>query len=326
MQANKVLEVRDLDTAFRLNKQEFSVLHGLSFDVYENETLCVVGESGCGKSVMLLSLMKLLPENGRVKQGSVKLNGLELTKLSDREMNSVRGRQIGMIFQEPMTCLNPLLTIGRQMTEGLKLHLKLSHKEAEATAIDYLNRVGVSNPEQRLLQYPFQLSGGLRQRVMIAMALSLNPRLLIADEPTTALDVTIQKQVLLLLNRLKQTMKAGILFITHDLGVVAEIADRVIVLYAGHKVEEGSARQIFDAPSHPYTRGLMAAVPNMQKDSFELLPIPGTLPGIAQDIKGCSFHPRCKQALPICQTERPKLTCVSQGHLAACHLISGGAV
>lgn len=323
MNADKVLEVKNLETAFRLNKQEFSVLHGLSFDVHKQETLCVVGESGCGKSVMTLSLTHLLPENGRVKHGSVKLGGVELAKLSEKEMKKVRGKEIGMIFQEPMTCLNPLLTIGRQMTEGLQLHLNMSNAQARATAVDYLTRVGVSNPQQRLEQYPFQLSGGLRQRVMIAMALSLNPSLLIADEPTTALDVTIQKQVLLLLNRLKSTMNAGILFITHDLGVVAEIADRVIVLYAGYKVEEGSAKQIFNKPSHPYTQGLMAAVPNMKADSFELKPIPGTLPNITQDIKGCSFHPRCSRAMEICREIKPELVELEPGHSAACHLVKG---
>ncbi|HHT07154.1 MAG: ABC transporter ATP-binding protein [Christensenellales bacterium] len=324
MPQTKVLQVNNLVTAFRINKQEYPVLNGISFDVAQNETLCVVGESGCGKSVMTLSVMQLLPANGSVKSGSIKLDGQELLGLRENEMGQIRGNKMGMIFQEPMTCLNPLLTIGYQMTEGLRRHDKgLSKKEAEAAALSYLNQVGVSNPEARLRQYPFQLSGGLRQRVMIAMMMSMRPRLLIADEPTTALDVTIQKQVLLLLAKLKRTMNAGILFITHDLGVVAEIADRVIVLYAGRKVEEGTVRQIFENPQHPYTRGLMAAVPNIAEDTFEIRPIPGSLPNIMEPVGGCSFHPRCKEAIARCKSVIPPLIETSPGHMAACHLVGG---
>lgn len=315
-----VLEVKDLRTSFRLHKQDYEVLHGVSFEVARHETLCVVGESGCGKSVMTLSVMGLLPENATVSAQSIRLDGQELRGLNERQMNNVRGRRMGMIFQEPMTCLNPLLSIGKQMREGLMLHLGLSRREAEHAAVAMLNKVGVSNPEERLKQYPFQLSGGLRQRVMIAMALSLNPILLIADEPTTALDVTIQKQVLLLLKQLKQSMDAGVLFVTHDLGVVAEIADRVIVLYAGVKVEEGPVRAIFENPGHPYTRGLMAAVPNIKSDSYAPTPIPGAPPNIAQDIPGCRFHPRCARAADICKKEAPLLHTLGPGHLAACHL------
>jgi len=254
-----------------------------------------------------------------VQARSIRLDGQELTGLSPRQMNKVRGRKMGMIFQEPMTCLNPLLTIGRQMTEGLKLHLGLKRREAEKAALETLKKVGVSNPEERLRQYPFQLSGGLRQRVMIAMVLSLNPRLLIADEPTTALDVTIQKQVLLLLRQLKHQLDAGVLFITHDLGVVAEIADRVIVLYAGVKVEEGAVRRIFERPAHPYTIGLMAAVPNIKSEGYTLAPIPGTPPNIAQQITGCRFHPRCGRATDICREQAPALRELAPGHSAACH-------
>ena len=247
----KVLEVKDLVTTFRIGKKEYEVLRGVSFDIEENETLCMVGESGCGKSVTTLSIMDLLPNNGRVVSGSIKLNGQELTTLSPKERNALRGKQMGMIFQEPMTALNPLLTIGRQMTEGLRLHLGMSREEAYETAVSYLEKVGIANPGDRMKQYPFQLSGGLRQRVMIAMVMAAQPSLLIADEPTTALDVTIQKQVLVLLNRLKKDVSTGILFITHDLGVVAEIADRVIILYSGRKVEEGSIEAIFSRPLHP---------------------------------------------------------------------------
>ncbi|HPY94039.1 MAG TPA: ABC transporter ATP-binding protein [Clostridia bacterium] len=319
MPADLVLEVRDLKTSFQLHKQDYPVLHGVSFEVARHETLCVVGESGCGKSVMTLSIMGLLPENATVQARSIRLDGQELTGLSPRQMNKVRGRKMGMIFQEPMTCLNPLLTIGRQMTEGLKLHLGLKRREAEKAALETLKKVGVSNPEERLRQYPFQLSGGLRQRVMIAMVLSLNPRLLIADEPTTALDVTIQKQVLLLLRQLKHQLDAGVLFITHDLGVVAEIADRVIVLYAGVKVEEGAVRRIFERPAHPYTIGLMAAVPNIKSEGYTLAPIPGTPPNIAQQITGCRFHPRCGRATDICREQAPALRELAPGHSAACH-------
>ena len=299
----KVLEVKDLVTTFRIGKKEYEVLRGVSFDIEENETLCMVGESGCGKSVTTLSIMDLLPNNGRVVSGSIKLNGQELTTLSPKERNALRGKQMGMIFQEPMTALNPLLTIGRQMTEGLRLHLGMSREEAYETAVSYLEKVGIANPGDRMKQYPFQLSGGLRQRVMIAMVMAAQPSLLIADEPTTALDVTIQKQVLVLLNRLKKDVSTGILFITHDLGVVAEIADRVIILYSGRKVEEGSIEAIFSRPLHPYTVGLMKAVPNVDVDDFDIQPIPGTFPNITEEIGGCRFHPRCPYATDRCRTE-----------------------
>ena len=262
----KVLEVNNLVATFTINKKEYEVLRDISFSINKNETLCVVGESGCGKSVTTLCIMDLLPNNGRVVSGSISLNGTDLTKLSKKERNSYRGKKMGMIFQEPMTALNPLLTIGYQLCENIMLHRGLDKKEAKKLAIEYLEKVGIAQAESRLKQYPFQLSGGLRQRVLIAMVLSAQPDLLIADEPTTALDVTIQKQVLTLLNDLKKEMSAGILFITHDLGVVAEIADRVIVLYSGRKVEEGSVAQIFKNPKHPYTIGLMNAVPNVDLD------------------------------------------------------------
>ncbi len=271
----KVLEVKDLVTTFRIDKKEYEVIRGISFDIEENETVCMVGESGCGKSVTTLAVMDLLPGNGRIVSGSIKLAGQELTTMSPKERNALRGRQMGMIFQEPMTALNPLLTIGRQMTEGLMLHLGMSKQEAHAAAVSYLEKVGIANPEDRMRQYPFQLSGGLRQRVMIAMVMAVRPSLLIADEPTTALDVTIQKQVLVLLNKLKKDVSTGILFITHDLGVVAEIADRVIILYSGRKVEEGPIHNIFARPLHPYTIGLMKAVPNVDEDDFDIQPIPG---------------------------------------------------
>ncbi len=282
----------------------------------------MVGESGCGKSVTTLSIMDLLPNNGRVVSGSIKLNGQELTTLSPKERNALRGKQMGMIFQEPMTALNPLLTIGRQMTEGLRLHLGMSREEAYETAVSYLEKVGIANPGDRMKQYPFQLSGGLRQRVMIAMVMAAQPSLLIADEPTTALDVTIQKQVLVLLNKLKKDVSTGVLFITHDLGVVAEIADRVVILYSGRKVEEGSIGAIFSKPLHPYTIGLMRAVPNVDEDSFDIQPIPGTFPNITEEIGGCRFHPRCPYATDRCRAEVPAELEVEPGHLVCCHKVA----
>ena len=317
----KVLEVKDLVTTFRIDKKEYEVLRGVSFDLNENETLCMVGESGCGKSVTTLSVMGLLPNNGRIVSGSIKLNGQELTTMSPKELNTLRGKQMGMIFQEPMTALNPLLTPGRQMTESHMLHKGMSKKEATETAISYLEKVGIANPEERLKQYPFQLSGGLRQRIMIAMVMSVQPSLLIADEPTTALDVTIQKQVLVLLNKLKKDVSTGVLFITHDLSVVAEIADRVIVLYSGRKFEEGTIEQIFAKPQHPYTVGLMNAVPNVDLDEFDIQPIPGTFPNITEDIGGCRFHPRCPYATERCRKEVPAELETEPGHFVYCHKV-----
>lgn len=320
---DNVLEVKNLTATFRIRKQEYEVLHDISFSVKRNETLCVVGESGCGKSVTTLCIMQLLPSNGRIVNGEINLDGTDLTKLSKKEMVKQRGRKVGMIFQEPMTSLNPLLTIGFQMREMIMLHRGVDKAEADRLAVEYLSKVGIANPESRLKQYTFELSGGLRQRVMIAMMLSAQPSLLIADEPTTALDVTIQKQVLKLLNELKQDMNAGVLFITHDLGVVAEIADRIVVLYAGRKVEEGSAVQILKNPKHPYTQGLIRAVPDVDADEYDLQPIPGTFPNITEEIPGCRFNPRCPYAdtCAKCTSDAPEMIEVEPGHFAACHLI-----
>ena len=322
---DKVLEVNNLHATFKINKKEYEVLHDISFSINRNETVCVVVESGCGKSVTTLCIMQLLPNNGKIKSGSIKLNGKELTSLNKKEIREYRGKKMGMIFQEPMTALNPLLTIGYQMRESIMLHRHVSKQEANKIAIDYLNKVGIAKPESRLKQYPFQLSGGLRQRILIAMVLSVKPDLVIADEPTTALDVTIQKQVLVLLNQLKSEINAGVLFITHDLGVVAEIADRVVVLYAGRKVEEGTTSQIFNNPKHPYTIGLMNAVPNVDYDDFKIQPIPGTFPNITEEIQGCRFNPRCPFAKDCnnCCEKAPKMIEIEPGHFVACHLVSG---
>lgn len=326
MEKEKVLEVKNLHAVFKIQKKEYEVLHDISFDVNRNETVCIVGESGCGKSVTTLCVMDLLPNNGRVTSGQIILTGTDLRGLSSNEIRKFRGKKMGMIFQEPMTALNPLLTIGYQLRENIMLHRGADKKKANEMAVEYLSKVGIANPEQRLKQYPFELSGGLRQRVLIAMVLSAQPDLLIADEPTTALDVTIQKQVLTLLNDLKKDMDAGIMFITHDLGVVAEIADKVVVLYAGRKVEEGSVAQIFSNAKHPYTIGLMRAIPDVDKEDFVIEPIPGIFPNITEDIPGCRFNPRCSRAdeCPLCKKEAPELIEVEKGHFVACHLVKEG--
>ena len=320
MENEKVLDIRGLHAVFSIQKKEYEVLHDISFSIHRNETVCVVGESGCGKSVTTLAVMGLMAKNGRVSAGTIEVDGVDLTKLPAKEVRKFRGKKMGMIFQEPMTALNPLLTIGYQMRENLMLHQGLNKEEANKKAVEYLTKVGIANPESRLKQYPFQLSGGLRQRVMIAMVLSARPDLLIANEPTTALDVTIQKQVLTLINDLKKDMNAGILFITHDLGVVAEIADRIVVLYAGRKVEEGTTEQIFKNPLHPYTRGLMKAVPDVDADEYEISPIPGTFPNITEEIKGCRFNPRCQCTCAKCFESAPEMIEVEPGHFVACHL------
>jgi oligopeptide transport system ATP-binding protein len=320
-----LLQVKDLQTLFRVGKREYPVLHKLSFHVKKRETVCMVGESGCGKSVTTLALMGLLPNNGKVAGGSIRLDGQELTALSRRDWGALRGKKMGMVFQEPMTALNPLLTVGRQLTEGLRLHRGMDKAAALRYAMECLETVGISNPGERMRQFPFQMSGGLRQRVMIAMVLAVEPKLFIADEPTTALDVTIQKQVLVLLNRLKKNMEAGILFITHDLGVVAEIADRVVVLYAGYKVEEGPVREVFQNPRHPYTRGLLSCVPNIDDDNAVIRAIPGALPNITEDIPGCRFHPRCQSAMDRCRKDLPEeLPCGTPGHFVSCFLQKEG--
>jgi oligopeptide/dipeptide ABC transporter ATP-binding protein len=271
--------------------------------------------------------MDLLPNNGKVIGGSIRLAGEELTGLSRQERRALRGKQMGMVFQEPMTALNPLLTVGRQLTEGLCLHRGMDLKTATEYAAQCLDKVGIADPGERMRQYPFQMSGGMRQRIMIAMVLAVEPKLFIADEPTTALDVTIQKQVLVLLNRLKKNMEAGILFITHNLGVVAEIADRVIVLYSGYKVEEGPVKEIFKNPRHPYTRGLLSCVPNVDAQEIDLRPIPGIMPNITEKIPGCRFHPRCFRAKPECRSDVPaEQACGAAGHFVSCFSpIEGGS-
>lgn len=318
--AETLLEVKNLVTTFRTAEGSLQAVRDVSFHVDKGETLCIVGESGCGKSITSLSVMRLLPSNGSIENGEILLNGESLQKHSPEQMRRIRGNKMSMIFQEPMTALNPVLTIGYQLREPLLLHHKLSKKEASKQSIELLRQVGIPNPDKRLNQYPHELSGGMRQRVMIAMALACHPSLLIADEPTTALDVTIQAQILDLIKDLKDKLDMGVLMITHDMGVVAEVADRVMVMYAGKKIEEGPVREIFENPQHPYTIGLLNSVPNVDDPEFELEPIPGNMPGLNEEISGCRFHPRCKYAMDKCKTDVPPEFRAGKGHYASCWL------
>jgi peptide/nickel transport system ATP-binding protein len=300
-------------------------VNGVSFDVAPGETLGIVGESGCGKSVTALSILRLIaPETGRIVSGSIRFDGRELITLTDEEMRGIRGHHISMIFQEPMTSLNPVLTIGTQIAENVVRHRNLSWSAALDRAHEMLDLVKISDSRRRLGEYPHQLSGGMRQRVMIAIALSCNPRVLIADEPTTALDVTIQAQILGLMLELKERLGTAIIMITHDLGVIAETAQRVVVMYAGHKVEEASVEDLFARPMHPYTRGLMRAIPRLDSDAESagrrprLQEIPGVVPSLTRPIAGCPFSPRCAFVVARCRAERPPLEEPEAGHRVAC--------
>jgi peptide/nickel transport system ATP-binding protein len=318
-----LLEVENLQTHFRTPDGVNRAVDGVSFHVNERETLAVVGESGCGKSVTAMSLLRLIPEPPGKIAGSIRFEGRDLLKLDDREMRKIRGNAISMIFQEPMTSLNPVLTIGRQLRETIRQHQALSTKEADARAEEMLALVGIPEPKRRLTDYPHRLSGGMRQRVMIAIALACNPKLLIADEPTTALDVTIQAQILDLMRDLKHRVGAAIVLITHDLGVVAEVAERVMVMYAGRKVEEAPVAQLFATPRHPYTRGLIGAVPklgsSLSGEATKLSEIPGLVPSLKQKIPGCVFAGRCALATDMCRQYAPALVPKAAGHVVACH-------
>jgi len=320
----ELLSVKNLVTSFRTADGEVSAVRDVSFSVNKSETLCIVGESGCGKSITSLSIMGLLPSNGSIKSGSIHLEGTDLTKLSSDELRKIRGNKMSMIFQEPMTALNPVLTIGYQLREPLMIHQKLSKQEANHQGIELLKQVGIPYPEKRINQYPHELSGGMRQRVMIAISLACTPGLLIADEPTTALDVTIQAQILDLIQDLKDQLGMGVVMVTHDMGVVAEIADKVMVMYAGEKIEEGPVNEIFNHPSHPYTRGLLNSVPNVDDPDFELEAIPGSMPSLNEQITGCRFHPRCEYALERCKVEAPKEYALKNGHNVKCWLSEEG--
>jgi peptide/nickel transport system ATP-binding protein len=325
-----LLEVENLQTHFRTPDGVNRAVDGVSFTVHEGETLAIVGESGCGKSVTANSILRLVPEPpGRVA-GAIRFNGTDLLRLSDRAMRAIRGDDISMIFQEPMTSLNPVLNVGRQLGETLRLHQGLDRAAAERRAIEMLNLVGIPEARRRLREYPHQLSGGMRQRVMIAMALACNPKLLIADEPTTALDVTIQAQILDLMRDLKRRVGAAIVLITHDLGVVAEVAERVMVMYAGRKVEEAPVTALFRAPRHPYTQGLLGAVPKLGSSltgaAGKLAEIRGTVPSLKERIAGCVFASRCAYATELCVRVAPALEHKAAGHLAACHYAVKDAV
>jgi peptide/nickel transport system ATP-binding protein len=325
-QAATLLDVADLRTYFFLRGGILKAVDGVSFTLKAHETLAIVGESGCGKSMTALSLMRLIPNPpGRIVGGSVKLDGRDLLALDERAMRGVRGKDISMIFQEPMTSLNPVMTVGRQIAEALLLHESMSRAESMRRAVEILRLVRIPEPEQRLREYPHQLSGGMRQRVMIAMALACNPKVLLADEPTTALDVTIQAQILDIILDLQKKLGTAVILITHDLGVVAETAQRVIVMYAGRKVEEALVGELFARPLHPYTHGLMASIPRLElmrggtgETKRRLQEIAGIVPALTNLPAGCSFAPRCPFAIDKCRREFPPYEEKQPGHWAAC--------
>jgi oligopeptide/dipeptide ABC transporter ATP-binding protein len=316
----KLLEIKDLKTQFFTSAGIVQAVDGITYDVTPGETVAVVGESGCGKSVSAISILRLIPDPpGRIVSGSIIFDGKDLLALSEAEMRDVRGRDIGMIFQEPMTSLNPVLSIERQLTETLEEHLGSTHEAARERALEMLNLVGISEPERRLKQYPHHLSGGMRQRVMIAMALACNPKLIIADEPTTALDVTIQAQILELMKELTRKLGVAMIVITHNLGVVARYADRVNVMYAGRIIESGTAEDIYHNPKHPYTLALLRSVPRMDvARGQKLQPVDGQPPDLTKLDAGCAFRPRCKFATEQCARAKPALDEVSSGHISAC--------
>ena len=318
-----LLEVRNLRTVFHTPEGRLDAVDGVSLKVHSGETLGIVGESGCGKSVTALSILRLVPSPpGRIEGGEILLGGQDLLGLSSAEMRKVRGNRISMIFQEPMTSLNPVFTIESQISEAIELHQKLSKAEVKEKVVDSLNLVGIPNPAERMKDYPHQLSGGMRQRVMIAMALSCQPDLLIADEPTTALDVTIQAQILDLIDRLKIEMGMSVLLITHDLGIIAEVAQRVAVMYAGRVVETCRVKDIFERPRHPYTVGLLNSLPRLGrragKNRQPLHAIPGTVPTLLDRVPGCAFKDRCPRAIGMCATADPPLEEVGADHAVAC--------
>jgi peptide/nickel transport system ATP-binding protein len=317
----QLLDIKQLQITFKTDHGDVVSIDDVSFNIKHGETIGIVGESGCGKSVTSLSIMGLLGQKGRVTNGQILFNGKDLADCNEETMRKIRGNEISMIFQEPMTSLNPVFTIGHQLIEGIKLHSKLKKKEALKIAVDMLKKVGIPRAEEIIHEYPHALSGGMRQRVMIAMALACEPKLLIADEPTTALDVTIQAQILELMKQLRKEYSTSIMLITHDLGVIAEMADRVIVMYAGQVVEESDVFTLFNNPKHPYTVGLMNSIPHLDDESEERLSsIPGTVPSLQQMPKGCRFHTRCPHVEKRCIKNAPPLTLTEEGHLSRCWL------
>lgn len=317
----KLLDIKDLHTNFYIHAGKVQAIRGVDIELSKGESLGIVGESGSGKSVTMMSLMGLLDENGKVEGGTIIFDGEDITHYNSKEMQKIRGNKMGMIFQDPMTSLNPVYSIEYQLTEPLKVHRGMSHKEAKEKAIEMMKLVGIPSPELRLSQYPHEFSGGMRQRVMIAMALICEPKLIIADEPTTALDVTIQAQILELMKKLQKETGTSIILITHDLGVVADVCSRINVMYGGTLVEKGTTDDIFYNPKHPYTIGLLNSVPNPKAGAKDkLIPINGTPPDLIKPPLGCPFAARCGEAMEICLTKRPPLFVIEGGHQAACWL------
>jgi oligopeptide/dipeptide ABC transporter ATP-binding protein len=319
-----LLDIRDLYLEFKTSRGDLKALNGISFDVRKGEVLGLVGETGCGKTVTGLTILRLLARSARITHGEIILEGTDLLKLPKAEMEKARGSQIAMIFQDPSSSLNPVFTVGEQMTRVIRRHTKLSKKNAKHHAADMLEAVGLPDIERILESYPHQLSGGQQQRVMIAMALSCHPRLLIADEPTTALDVTIQAQILKLLGKLQKEFDISAILITHNLGVVAQTCNRLVILYAGRVVEIGTTRQVFKNPKHPYSQGLLSAVPRPGNRGQKMAVIPGVVPSNPGSLPGCPFAPRCQFAFQRCTLEVPKLFPITEGHASACFLVAPG--
>ncbi len=323
MKRDTVLEVKNLQTYFYSSEGVAKAVDGVSFTLHKGETLGIVGESGCGKSMTSLSLLRLVPSPpGKIINGEILLNNTDLMKLSEEELRKIRGNKISMIFQEPMTSLNPVLTVGEQIAETIRLHQGLSRKEAWQQAVEMIRLVGIPAPEKRAKQEPYQLSGGMRQRIMIAMALACTPDVLIADEPTTALDVTIQAQIIDIIRNLQQQLGMSIIFITHDLGVVAEICDKIAVMYAGQVVEEGSTDSLFEKPLHPYTKGLIQSLPKLYEDQEELSTIHGTVPSPYHYPNGCRYAERCPLATELCRVQQPELITVESDKKVRCWMYS----
>lgn len=315
-----LLSVVDLNTSFTTDRGEVMAVNGVSFNLDEGKILGIVGESGSGKSVTAYSIMQILEKNGKITKGQVLYKGQDITKYSEKQMREFRGKCCSIIFQDPMTSLNPVFTIGNQLKEAIELHTERKGKEVMARAIEMLTLVGVNEPEKRVKQYPYELSGGMRQRVMIAMALACEPDILIADEPTTALDVTIQAQILELMQSLQKKLGMAIIMVTHDLGVIADMCDEIIVMYGGRVCERGTAEDIFYRPAHEYTKGLLRSIPNIDRIGEKLVPVPGTPINLLNMPKGCAFCPRCENAMKICLEEQAPEVQMPDGHFASCWL------
>ena len=318
--AERVLDMENLHVSFDTYAGEVKAVRGVTLHVDEGEVLAIVGESGCGKSVTAQTIMKLNPmPPARIVEGSINLAGHDVVKASEKEMQKIRGKEVAMIFQDPMTCMNPTTQVGKQIVESIKLHRHLSRQEAKEEAVKCLKQVNIPNPEERAKQYPHEFSGGMRQRAMIAMALSCNPKLLIADEPTTALDVTIQEQILKLMKKLVKEHNTSLMLITHDLAVVSQMVDKINVMYCGKLVETGKTEDIIYHNAHPYTEGLLNSIPKLYEDRDRLDYIPGMVPNMFELPEGCYFAPRCKYCQEICRHEKPQMQEVGPGHMAACH-------